>query len=389
MYSKQIPYKPNKKSAFSAFISVLTIILVLAILSACQSQPAEQPAGNPPSVELKVLNAAQAGLGRAIEIQTMAQGGEGIVRVELLVNGAVVRIDANPTPQPNTPYLVVQPWSPAENGTYTIQSKAYNTANIAGESPPLTLTIPIPSAQVAKDVASNEAESATPTLKPTATLTPTLEPSPVPLETPTPIPTATEPSPNPTETATVEPTPIPLPSATPTLPIFQDTGLRPEGRFLRIWEELGAAKSRLGFPLNPVIEERNYAYQNFGGGMLFWWDNPDDPDFIWAINMGDVYEQGQGWVQYEDNWAGDSEFSCEQARNNGEFGPRRGFGLVWCQNAALQQQFGPPTRAEFGSSGNPPFSRVQFFQGGTMVLNPATGQVVVLFNQGDWLRMRN
>ena len=375
-------FYPFKNTLYS-----LSLIMILLLLSACQSQVVEQPAGNPPEVEMTILDMAQAIAGRAVEIQTLAQGEDGIVRVELFVNGEVVRIDANPSPQPNTPYLVVQPWTPPENGIYTIQTKAYNTANIAGESKSISLKVPGEPAQAEEKVAQAEANPPTPTVPPT----PTLEPTPVALSTHTPTPTVVEasPTPLPTETPTIEPTPAPLPSATPTLPVFVDTGLRPAGSFLRIWDALGSGESRLGYPLAPAIPDRNYAYQNFDGGTLFWWDNPDDPDFIWAINTGEVYERGQGWAQYPDTWPGGDEFSCEEARNNGEFGPRRGFGFIWCSDAALQQQFGPPTRAEFGSSGNPPFSTAQFFQGGMMILNPATGQVLVLFNQGDWIRERN
>jgi len=52
----------------------------------------------------------------------------------------------------------------------------------------------------------------------------------------------------------------------------------------------------------------------------------------------------------------------------------------------LQTRLGNPRDYEGGSSGNPPFAHVQFFQGGVMIYNPLNAEVFVLFDQGDWQR---
>ena len=181
--------------------------------------------------------------------------------------------------------------------------------------------------------------------------------------------------------------PLPTPSVTPTPGTCRSTGLEPEGRFNDIWLELGAGDSRLGYPTGPEISDRNFAKQFFERGMMYWWDNPDDPDFMWVIDAPEPdLKSGATSNRYPDEWAGDDEYSCDQARSNAEKGPLRGFGWLWCQHPELQSRLGNPVESEAGSGGNPPFGRVQFFQGGVMLYIPKNAQVYVLFDQGDWQR---
>ena len=359
---------------------LFALLISLCVLLACSDTATPTPVADldPPDLKLERLNTGDLKVNQPINLQTTAQGQAGIVRVELYVDGNLQRVDANPDPQPRVPYLVVQVWTPSENGRYVIQTKAYNTANVVGTSSELILEIP--SAGITPTV---EEAIPLPTSPPTAS--PTLAPTQTPLPSPSPRATATAVSP-PTETPTLEPSPVPL--ATPTLPVFEDTGLRPEGRFGEIWEGLGGVTSRLGFPISVPMTERNYAYQAFTGGLMLWWDHPAQPDIIWSVNASETYEAGRGWRQIQDTWDGQNLYSCDQAQQNESLGPVRGFGKVWCEHADIQQDLGQPTAAERGSAGTPPLSSAQFFQGGVMVLNPVSGQILVLFNQGDWQRFR-
>jgi hypothetical protein len=120
---------------------------------------------------------------------------------------------------------------------------------------------------------------------------------------------------------------------------------------------------------------------------MYWWDNPQNPDFIWVIDAPQAdAKSGTSWNRYNDTWNGQDPFSCEAARQNGDKGPLRGFGQLWCSRPELQARLGNPWEQEAGSAGRPPFGRVQFFQGGVMLYNSINSEVFVLFDQGDWQR---
>ena len=148
---------------------------------------------------------------------------------------------------------------------------------------------------------------------------------------------------------------------------------------------LGAGNSRIGYPVNEEIVDRNYARQPFEQGLMVWWDNPETPDYIWVIDSPNAeMTGGKRSNLYPDTWqSGQPEFSCQAALNGG---PVRGFGKVWCDHPELQLRLGKPSEAERGSGGSPPYANAQFFQGGAMLYIPHTAEVFVLFEQGDWQR---
>ncbi|MBN1992195.1 MAG: hypothetical protein JW953_05795 [Anaerolineae bacterium] len=317
-------------------------------------------------------------------VSTAIDSTSGIVRVELLVDNQVTWVDANPQPQPNEPYIVAQPWTPLIPGSHVLQARAYNTDNVAGQSEPLVVDVVVP-AQAAV------AEPPTPTGEIIAENTPTNTPAPlVDARAPatTLLPATNTPSPQTsTPTDTPPPTITLTPTATPTPGSFQATGLEPDGRFKDIWQKIGAGESRLGYPIGPELTDRNFARQYFERGLMYWWDNPDGSDDIWVIDSPAAdLKSGATWNRYPDEWAGDEAYACDEARRNGEMGPIRGFGWLWCARPELRARLGNPRTGEAGSGGNPPFAHVQFFQGGVMLLNPLNNEVFVLFDQGDWLR---
>ncbi len=329
--------------------------------------------GNKPAVALSNPIAGQKlQIGQETDVQSVSVDETGITRVELLVDGEVIWIDANAKPEPEAPFIVVQPWTPKTPGAHVIRVRAYNTANVAGESSPLTVEAVIDTvtnqeatATSVKPVTLGATSANTPT--PTNTASPTAAPEPI-SDTALPLPTVTN-----------------TPTATPQPQIFSPTGLEPNGRFKDIWFELGRGTSRLGYPTGPEINDRNYAKQSFENGLMIWWDNPDDPDYIWAIDSpADDFKSGETSNRYPDTWeAGSDEYSCDRARIGG---PIRGFGKVWCEWPELQARLGYPQEPEAGSGGRAPYAHVQFFQGGVFIYTPLNKEVYVLFAQGDWQR---
>lgn len=322
-------------------------------------------------------------LGRELQILSTAEDSAGIVRTELLVDGQVIWVDANADPQPNIPFIVAQPWTPTAPGSHVIQARSYNKNNVTGESAPLTVEVVAASAQVIGETPQLDTVEPSPA-PPTATPVTALQDAPSPTLPPQPTSTSVPPSATPAPTII-----LPSPTATPTPGVFTATDLLPEGRFGEIWEELGAGKSRLGYPTAPAIGDRDFAKQYFERGLMFWWDAPDDPNVIWVIDSpAPDLRRGAASNRYPDEWDGDDEYVCDEARANAEKGPVRGFGWLWCQRPELRSRLGNPIEVEAGSGGNPPFSQVQFFQGGVMLYNPRNGELYVLFDQGDWQRFK-
>lgn len=156
------------------------ILLLLAslLLAACggNAMPAAtspaaapvSPASQSPQAWIdSPLNGTTLPLGE-VEIVSHAASSSGITRVELSVNGAVLRADSNPKPG-ETLSLARQTWLPAAGGTYQVSVRAQNAQ---GEwSAPASVTITI-----------LEAPTAAPTSTPPPTALPTREPT----RTPTP-----------------------------------------------------------------------------------------------------------------------------------------------------------------------------------------------------------
>jgi len=361
------------------FFKVLAWFVVLPMLSAC-ALPGFAPQSAAVEGESLAVTisrpavGAKFEMGREVTVQSEAVAADGIVRTELLANGTVVWVDANANPEPDAPFIVAQPWTPETPGSYALVARTYDTNNVSADSRPVLVEVMPPAAQTVTDEPASTPPPP-PTATPVAGLTDASSPTPVP-PTATHVPATPAPTPN-----------LTPPTVTPTPGQFSDTGLEPNGRFYEIWQELGAGQSRLGYPVAPASADRDYARQYFERGLLFWWDNPDSPDYIWALDTPAAdLESGSSWQRYADEWDGDRKYSCVAAEANGEIGPVRGFGYLWCSRPILQARLGNPRNFEGGSSGNPPFSRVQFFQGGLMLTNPLDTEIYVLFAQGDWRR---
>lgn len=109
--------------------------------------------------------------GDQISVQSLAVDSIGVVRVELAVDGAIVRADAPPIAQGQTSFSLVQQWK-ATAGTHTLSVRAFNSTG--GASEPVFISVNVLAAPVAQ-VPTAPLALATATLPPIGTL-PTLPP---------------------------------------------------------------------------------------------------------------------------------------------------------------------------------------------------------------------
>jgi hypothetical protein len=141
------------------------------------------------------VSGAQFREGDEVAVQSIAVDSSGIIRVELAVDGALVRADAPPIPQGQTSFTLVQKWK-ATAGTHTLSVRAYNSAG--GASEPVFISVNVTAAVAG--LPTVPALSATPTLLPIGTL-PTVPPTGATASSASVQPSATRPRPSPTLSA--------------------------------------------------------------------------------------------------------------------------------------------------------------------------------------------
>lgn len=148
-----------------------------------------------------------------------------------------------------------------------------------------------------------------------------------------------------------------------------------------MWARLGGAEGRLGQPLDPV-REGSFAEQHFERGLMHRGrlDRMGEPEpevqVIVYSEGGSNRQSGDLWGRFIDYWReGEAEYSCSEATP--PLGPRRGFGLVWCQY--VRASLGAPLEEERIIEAS-----YQDFIGGVMLWSPTDGGIYVLFNQEDW-----
>jgi len=218
-----------------------------------------------------------------------------------------------------------------------------------------------------------------------ATVTPasggdTLDPSPTSTFTPSPTSTLT-----PTPTPTVTPSPTFTPSPPPPSR-WTDTGLRPGGRYADIWTELDAGAGELGYPILNPVGDRLCARQNFERGYIVWFDSPQDPDPVWAAVIPDqAADSANKSYKFTDTWPGSPEYWCSEAEARAPLGPKRGFGMLWCEYLDLRADIGQALDQELGGP-DYPRCEVQAFQGGAILHNPLDAKYWVFIDNGGWYR---
>lgn len=184
---------------FGSRIGQWLIVLGIVWVSACTTYT------QPVVVILAPPSGSQFYEGDLVAVQSTSADPQGVVRVELVVDGKIVREDRAPMPQGQMNLTLVQTWQ-ATLGTHTLAVRAYNVAGLVSD--PISVSV---------NVVPRTGVPSTPTLivwQPSPTSPPTATPLPLP-PTSTPIPpTATPPTPPVTlpPTPTVSPTPD-LPAA--------------------------------------------------------------------------------------------------------------------------------------------------------------------------------
>ena len=93
------------------------------------------------------------------------------------------------------------------------------------------------------------------------------------------------------------------------------------------------------------------------------------------------YNDGR-WAQYDDLWReGDAEFTCGGPTNPPT--PVRGFGRVWCDQAAVRAGLGEATAAETGDGGG----QAQDFVNGMLLAAPDGSTFVLAGETATWRRV--
>lgn len=171
---------------------------------------------------------------------------------------------------------------------------------------------------------------------------------------------------------------------------WPDTGIRPQGRFAEIWNEMGAGQGDLGYPTVEELTDASCAWQPFQSGWMIWLEARAmaegcqefcDLARIFSVVYPGANPQavsGDLYYKHPDDWTEEmDEFSCPEAdrtlatvgNETKAIGPIRGFGRVWCTDTAVRTSISTALAPE---RGGPYFLSCssQLFQGGLVVYNP-------------------
>ncbi len=127
-------------------IRSFTLLLTFATLVLLACDIGSVVAGKPTVVIASPPSGSQFREGEDVAVQSTSTDSSGITRVELVVDGTVVRTD--PVPAPQVSYPLIQTWK-ATAGAHTLTVRAYNTSNNASDPAAVTITVLNASGQVA------------------------------------------------------------------------------------------------------------------------------------------------------------------------------------------------------------------------------------------------
>ncbi|MBI4786973.1 MAG: Ig-like domain-containing protein [Chloroflexi bacterium] len=172
-----------------AFVMILVSLGVLA----CDVPFLASTLGGKPTVTIQSpANGSVFREGEEVIIQSTAKDQNGIVRVELAVDGSVVRTDAPPVPQGQASFTLIQKWK-ASPGAHTLSVRAFNASGTASDPAFVSVSVaissaaasPVPTGPLADPTSAPTLTIPLPTLSPTAEATATRRPPTVPPRTPT------------------------------------------------------------------------------------------------------------------------------------------------------------------------------------------------------------
>jgi hypothetical protein len=169
----------------------------------------------------------------------------------------------------------------------------------------------------------------------------------------------------PTATATISPT----------------AGITVPQPFAAVWDALDGEDGTLGDATADAMLSHAVAEQEFEGGSMYWREGfGATPDHVFVLTRAGASMSTGTWQRFVDTWRdGDDELSCPEATM--PWGPVRGFGLIWCDDAAVQLAMGSPVGGEEGS-----VAGFQKFSGGTLLWSSRLSYVYALLNDGTWQR---
>jgi uncharacterized protein YraI len=145
-------------------------LIAIATLAACSVlggdetdttqnvKPTTEPQSPPAIVIDTPPSGAQVPMGEDVFIQSTATGEDGVVRIDLMVDGAVVRTDGTPDGTSQPQFSLLQLWQPAAMGEYTVTVTAYTEDGTASQ--PATILVNVTEAP-AEDAAEASAEETT------------------------------------------------------------------------------------------------------------------------------------------------------------------------------------------------------------------------------------
>ena len=383
---------------------IRVVVLFATAVSACApGRMGEQTSAGPTVLVSNPTPGQTVTANQQLLITSISTDPDGIQRVELWADGALARVDVNPDVA--SPYVVAQPWQSDKAGSHVFIVKAFDAPGNEGVSQPVVIT--------AENAARATPVAPTPA-SPTVVVPPptTIPRLPTPSSTP-PLAASTPAPPAPTLTP-VAPTPVRVctppacragevfycpdacpggcgtqcatPTPTPTRLVSRPTGIETHPILEPIWAK-PEIRDVVGYPIAPASDNRPYARQYFERGYMYWWNQPDAPGLIWVAQMPDEGAMtGFGWIgPFEDSWDGGDPFSCDAARSN-TYGPRSGFGRLWCQHPEIAQTLGAAREPERGTGVSADYGVVQIFQGGTMLYSPLDREVWLLISGGAWQR---
>ena len=176
--------------------SFVTLALVIVLASvgvlACDVASLVSSVGSKPTVTIQSpANGSVFREGEEVIVQSTSKDPNGIVRIELAVDGAAVRTDAPPVPQAQVSFTAIQRWK-ATPGAHTLSVRAFNASGAASDPALISISVAVSSAagSPVPTGGANPSPEPPPTIglisiSPTAEATATRRPPTVPPRTPT------------------------------------------------------------------------------------------------------------------------------------------------------------------------------------------------------------
>lgn len=125
------------------------------------------PGGKPNAIITSPPSGSTFHEGEDVAVQSVSTDAKGVVYVQLIVDGQIVRTDAAPAPQDQ--FTLVQTWK-ATSGTHTVMVKAFNGANAGSD--PAAISIQVVTGAGPATAPTSVASAPTPIPAPTSTTAP-------------------------------------------------------------------------------------------------------------------------------------------------------------------------------------------------------------------------